>query len=533
MFNTLYGKLVAVLLGFAVVMVTTFFLVIRYSDTMRRQEVNQKLYRTLARQLVNEHIVPEQDHLDLGAIEQVFNRIRTINPRIDVYLLDEAGRVLASSGKTGVLKRTHVDLEAIRRFLKEGAELPILGDDPGETATQRVFSVAPISIKGRVDGYLYLVLRGLSGDDLAQQIKSSYFLRESLWLTAGGLILALLAGTLIIRLITRPLQRLTVVMDKFRRSGFAEPPIQPAPRHTANGDEIGHLTDTFNQMADRLLAQMEELKRTDAMRRELIANISHDLRTPLATLQGYLETLQFKGARLAAEQKSTYLAVALKQSEQLSKLVSKLFELAKLDSEKVTILPEPFVLEDLVQDVVQEFELAASNKGIGIECDLPDELPLVRADIGLIERVLRNLIENSMCYTPAGGRIRISLTPEKQRVTVQVSDTGHGIDAKDLPRIFDRFYRGEKSRTDSSGNAGLGLAIAKRILELHDSSIAVSSAPGQMTTFSFALPYASHAAPGAGAEADDAQAAGRLLPAQGAAVAEPLSAALKSGDAAV
>lgn len=155
---------------------------------------------------------------------------------------------------------------------------------------------------------------------------------------------------------------------------------------------------------------------------------------------------------------------------------------------KLTI--EPFVLEDLVQDVTQQFELAAATKQVSLETVLPAETPLVAADIGMIERVLKNLLENALRYTPRGGTVKITLLPSNSHVTVQISDTGCGIDEHDLPRVFDRFYRGEKNREDYSGNAGLGLAIAiaKRVLELHGSSIAVSSTPGTGTTFTFAVP---------------------------------------------
>jgi two-component system OmpR family sensor kinase len=196
-----------------------------------------------------------------------------------------------------------------------------------------------------------------------------------------------------------------------------------------------------------------------------------------------------KGSTLSAEEKSNYLGIALKQSQQLGRLTGKLFELAKFDAGQVKITIEPFVLEDLVQDVTQQFELAAATKQVSLETVLPAEMPLVAADIGMIDRVLKNLIENSLRYTPSGGTIKVTLTPAARHVTVQVSDTGCGIDTEDLPRIFDRFYRGEKNRGDASSNAGLGLAIAKRILELHDSSIAVTSRPG-MTTISFTLAYA-------------------------------------------
>jgi two-component system OmpR family sensor kinase len=492
MLVTFHGKLAAVLIGFALVMALMFLMVARELDLARGQEVNQRLYRSLASQLVSERILPESHTVDLNTAREVFDRLRIFNPRIDVYLLDGNGKILASSSKTRN-QRQSVDLEPIRSFLGENARLPILGDDPAEESGKRVFSVASLSSEPST-GYLYLVLRGVSGDSLADRIRNSYALRESIWLIASGLVLAFLASLLIVRLITRPLRRLTAVMDRFRQSGFAAQPEQAHCRAEAVGDEIDKLTSNFNQMADRILGQMDQLKEDDRIRRELVANISHDLRTPLASLQGYLETLAVKDGQLTAEEKKDYLDIALKQSAQLGKLVSELFELAKLDFEP-TIRPEPFVLEDLVQDVMQQFELAAAARQITLAINSPADLPLAVAEIGLIERALKNLIENSLRYTPSGGTISVSLVPAEGHITVQVSDTGCGIKPHDLPKIFDRFYRSEKSRGDSSGNAGLGLAITKRIIEMHDSSIAVTSEPGA-TTFSFTLPYAGTAATG-------------------------------------
>ena len=230
------------------------------------------------------------------------------------------------------------------------------------------------------------------------------------------------------------------------------------------------------------------------LRAALFSSVTHDLRTPLASLQGHLETLHYKGERLSEAEKRGYMEIALRQSGLLSELVAKLFELAKLDAERPPMLPEPFVLPDLVQDVVQQFELAAANRRVTLAAHLPLEMPLVFGDIGLIERALRNLIENSLRFTPEGGAVRVGVAAEAGHAAVRVSDTGCGIDAADLPRIFDRFYRGEKSRSDSSGNAGLGLAITKRILELHGSAISVASRPGD-TTIAFTLPYVSVAVP--------------------------------------
>ena len=487
MFGSLYAKLVAVLVGFGLIMSFAFVMVMRYSDTVRRQELSQRVYRTYASQLVKEHIFPK-DRLDPSAFAPVFDHIKVVNPRIDAYLIDAGGAILASTSRAGTLQRKTVDLRPIKAFLADDAKLPILGDDPTDDDDQRVFTATRITLAGHGEAYLYLVIKGVRSESAVQQILESYVLRENVSVIASGLLLALLAGALIIGLLTRRIQRLAGVMDRFRESGFAEQPAPNSPRAHA-GDEIDRLAGTFNEMADRLLAQMRELRQTDSMRRELVANVSHDLRTPLASLQGHLETLQYKAERLSEAEKRNYLEIALRQSEQLSQLVAKLFELAKLDAERPAMLAEPFVLADLVQDVVQQFELAAQGKGIALDAQLPLEGPLVFGDIGLIERALRNLIENSLRFTPAGGAIRVIVIAGEDRATVQVTDTGTGIDAADLPRIFDRFYRGEKSRSDSSGNAGLGLAITKRILELHDSAVSVASQAG-FTIMSFTLAYA-------------------------------------------
>jgi two-component system, OmpR family, sensor kinase len=485
--KSLYARLLVVLVGLTVVMAGLFLVVIRQSDTKRNQEINQKVYRNLAARMIDEQILERP--ADPSAVRKVFDRIRIVNPRVDVYLLDASGRVVAASGQNS-LKRTSVDLEPLRRFFRNDDELPLLGDDPSELGRRRVFSAAPVPLTDKEIGYLYLVIRGTSSDTLAQQIKQSYVLRESLWLIGCGLAVALIASVLIITLMTRPLRQLSAVMDKFRKSGFAE---QPEPLEHPR-DEIGTLTVTFNSMADRILAQMSALQNTDAVRRELIANISHDLRTPLASLQGYLETLHLKSATLPDEERRNYLEIALKQTEQLSVLVARLFDLAKLDSGQMTATLEPCALGDLIQDVVQEFELAASNKGIDLKTLVRPDLPLVHADVGLMERVLRNLIENALRYTPLGGSVTVSASPASQGALVEVSDTGAGIPAAELPRIFERFYRVEKSRDLAGGSAGLGLAITKRIVELHGSTISANSEPGR-TVFRFTLAYAAKRTP--------------------------------------
>ena len=252
------------------------------------------------------------------------------------------------------------------------------------------------------------------------------------------------------------------------------------------GDEIDRLGATFREMSERIIRQVKQLEHNDASRRELIANVSHDLHTPLASLQGYLETLDLKGDEISDEEKKSYVHIAWQSSERLRKLISELFELSTLENQGAQLHFEPFSMSELIQDVTQKFELVAKNKKLQLSTLIPEQPAFVSADIGLIQRVLENLIENAIKYTPQGGQISISLNKGGNSVATSITDSGQGIPPEDLPHIFERFYRVDKHRNEDG--TGLGLAIAKRIIQLHNSFIDVSSKPNSGTTFTFTLP---------------------------------------------
>jgi predicted ATPase/signal transduction histidine kinase len=224
------------------------------------------------------------------------------------------------------------------------------------------------------------------------------------------------------------------------------------------------------------------------LRRDLIANVSHDLRTPLVAMRGYLEVLASRGDTIGAEQRAQYLGVAVRQSEHLATLIDELFELAKLDFKGVALEREPFPFDELAADVLQKFQLAADRQQVTLHVDAPQRLPFVEADLSLMERVLENLVGNALKHTPAGGRIGVHLCSDGAQLVVRVVDNGRGIPAAQLPFVFDRFYRGESGSQRGVGGAGLGLAIARRILELHGGGIAVESDGVSGTSFQFHLP---------------------------------------------
>jgi signal transduction histidine kinase len=312
-------------------------------------------------------------------------------------------------------------------------------------------------------------------------------------LAIGVVVFSLFASLLVFNFLTRRLRVLAVAVDRFRDSGFSEPiRLESAP---ANGDDIDRLGANVQEMSERIAEQLHELEQTDVRRRELLANVSHDLRTPLASMQGYLETLLLRHGTLHPEEERSYLEVAAKHSERLGKLIHDLFQLTKLEAHELKPLRESFPVAELVQDVVQKFQLTADKRGIRLSSVQSGAHAQVHADIGMIESVLENLIENAIRHTPAGGGIRVEILPmDEQWTAVRVADTGSGIPADEVANIFDRYYRVNRGEKGDAGSTGLGLAITRHIVELHGGEIRVESDPVRGTAFTFKLPLAAASA---------------------------------------
>lgn len=486
MMHSLHARLVAVLLGLLLALGAILIAISFYSTRRYEEEVVQRLNRPLASSLVAEDVLLDNDgEVNEQALEHIFHTLMIINPSIEVYLLDLEGNVVQYSAPPGRVVRTSIDIEPVKRFLADDAKLPILGDDPLDARRHKIFSASPIMVEDRYEGYLYVVLASEAYESVVHRLRASHILRLSVFVTVLALVLAGVAGVILFSALTRRLRSLAEVVDRFRQSDFRTPVRLERPR--GGGDEIDILSDTFESMSDRIIQQVQTLRQTDELRRELVANVSHDLRTPLASLTGYIETLQLKEGRLTDEERDQYLAVARRQSDRLGTLIEELFELARLESQDMKPELEPFPLPELVQDVVLGFKLEAERKQIELEMERPDEVPLVSADIGLIQRALTNLIGNALKHTEAGGRVSVIIEPQDEQVAVRIVDTGHGIPGDELEQIFDRFYQARNQGQKQTTAGGLGLAIVRRILELHGSAVEAASTVGEGTMFSFSL----------------------------------------------
>lgn len=488
MIRTLYGKTAAILLALFLAISLLYIVQAFLTTRLYLQEGAQRLNLNLAEYLVSEKFFLQEGKVNEQALKESFHMLMEINPNIELYLLSPGGDIIAYSAPPGKVKRKRVSLGPLERFLSKGQNLPVLGDDPRDPGKQKVFSAATIPPEGPVKGYLYIILGGEEYDSVAGMLRSSYILRLSMWGAVAALLFVFLAGLFLFHLLTRRVHSLATAMKAFELSDFSEPVKYAHPPNPAAGDEIDRLGTAFSEMSHRIISQINEIRAMDRLRREFVSNISHDLRTPLTSLHGYLETLLIKGGEMAPEEKGKYLKTALRHAEHLGRLVSGLFELANLDSRETRLKPEPFHPGELLQDIAHKFQLSAEKKGIELKVVFPDGLPLVLADIGLIERAVENLTENALRYTREGGTVTLALSPEDGEVRVSVSDNGKGISEEDLPHIFDRYFRAEKGVPRNSESAGLGLAITKRILELHGKGIDVRSEVDRGTTFTFRLP---------------------------------------------
>ena len=489
-FRSLYWRLAAVFLLLLALLALVYVYVTAYTAEMYYEDATQRLNAMVAPSIAHKIRPIVNGAIDPAAVRRLFDDAMVINPSAEVYLLDTAGTLIAYAAPDSLIRRKSVALAPVLSFIRGTAAPPIEGDDPRSAGGRKVFSAAPLEEDHVLRGYLYVILGGEEFDSVARFLLGSYALRlglRTIWLTLAG---AALIGLVSFRWITRSLRDAITAARRFQGGDHeARMPVTASP-------EVGALAVAFNEMADTIAAQIQQIRTMDNLRRDLVANVSHDLRTPLVSIHGYIETILMKEEGLNTEDRTRYLRTVLQSTERLKKLVDELFELSRLEASDSSPAPEEFPIAELVQDVVQKHQILAERRGVTLAADVPRDLPFVFADIALMERVFQNLLDNAIKFTPRGGTVTITLAPAGSAVNVTVADTGEGIPRDELPHVFERFHRGRRPDDDQSAGAGLGLAIVKKILDKQGLTISVASAPHEGTAFSFRLP--SHAA-GAGA----------------------------------
>ncbi len=476
------------LLGF-VVIASLFVFLLRSVSQVSQQEITQRLHQSLAQHVVDENAFFINGQPDKEAAKGAFMHMMVLGPAFEFYLLDKTGRILAYSAKPGTVKRDHVELQPLLQFIQSNTPLasPLKGQDPRSVDGYKIFSAAPIVQQNKLQGYLYVIIGGEIADTVAASVKQNQTIVTAIVTIVAGCLFGLLATLAVIALLTRPLRQLTRDVVTFQKQGLGNGRLNLHQWDSSAKNDIHQLGCAFAALSESLREQYTKVKSVDDLRKELMAHVSHDLRTPLASLRGYLETWLLKYNDLSPEESLHYIEVAHNNAKKINVLVDQLFELAYLDGDNVEVTSEPVAIAELVQDVLQKFHLDAEEKGVHLDVQPKDPSIMVQADIEKLERVFSNLIENAIRHCDRGDSICVGLSLDRGRVTVKVEDSGRGIPSVDLPHIFDAHYKAANSVRDSSAHGGLGLAIVKRLLDLHNASIRVVSQERAGTTFLFDL----------------------------------------------
>jgi signal transduction histidine kinase len=294
-----------------------------------------------------------------------------------------------------------------------------------------------------------------------------------------ALIAALAVGFFVFRAITRPIDQLTRAAHQLAQGDLSARVAVDDHAARLGSDEISELGVAFNTMAS-------SLQQSEQVRRDMTADIAHELRTPLAVMRGNLEAMLDGVYPFDAE----HLNPVLNQVNLLTRLVEDLRTLALAEAGQLPLEKRPFDLGGLIQRTITSFEAQAAAQQVVLHAEIASDLPTVDLDPDRMQQTVGILIANALRYTPPHGSITVAAKTDRVSVTIEVADTGSGIAPEDLPHVFDRFYRADKSRARESGGSGLGLAIAKSIVEAHGGSIAAASQHGQGTQLIVRLPHA-------------------------------------------
>jgi signal transduction histidine kinase len=461
----------------------------------------QRLAMLTARELESEHAA--NPALDLAAF--VDERRETLARPI--ALVDARGRVIGAELPAPVLESAQLRLRAMRvrrpaeRRPAPGSDTPTPGgrsapDRAGElrprfglppwradvppagVALARVpFPDAPSTGPGE-PGLAVVVLGGRPLGAVLAELGP--------WIVAATVLLTLAGTVLAAILVFGPAhRRLRDLENAARRLGAGD---RSARASAAGGDEIAAVSATFNKMAAELTEHIERVERSDNARRQLLADVSHELMTPLTAMRGYLETLRMTELSLPPDVRQRHLGIVLEETLRLQTIVGDLLELARLGADDLPLRREPVSTRELLDRLTARHAQTAAGKGVQLTTHAAEGVATLDADPVRLEQALQNLVANALRHTPAGGAIAVTAAPAPGGVVLRVRDTGEGIAPDHLPHVFDRFYRADPSRTGTSGGSGLGLSIVKAIVERHGGTIAVTSAPGRGTEVEVTLP---------------------------------------------
>jgi signal transduction histidine kinase len=458
------------------------FIIMTYlSATHYYQATTQRLNKDVAAHIAKFTSPYSTQGLDRRIADSVFHDAMVLSPTIEVYFLDTTGNVMYYQAPDSAIQIRKIPLEKIKTHIQSQGMDYIKGPDPKNPETEQVFSAAEVKNDSGMLGYIYVILGSNEYRKVSQSLFDNHVLLLSIKVFAIIIVLSLLLSLLYIRRIRNNFRKIKVVLDQYKNGNYT------TRLKTGNYNEFSSIAEGFNNMAESLVYTIERLESSAKERKDFLANISHDLRTPLSIARGYIETLkdEIRKNPVDAEKQEAFVQLAAKKIHQLESMVHQLFDLSRMESIEFMPVKEPFIISDIIEETVNTARAIADEKNITIACYGCQNSYWINADTGMMERLVQNLVYNAVKYTPENGYIKVSLVRNDSQLEISIGNSGvpftgqllEWINRKDTGKVI-----------SGKPHAGLGLAIVIKILQLHDYTYEASVDTKGNNVFFFSIP---------------------------------------------
>jgi len=421
--------------------------------------------------------------IDKKKADSVFYDAMVLSPSAEVYFLDTAGKVIAFHAEQKEIKQWMIPLSNIQKLILSQGKEYIKNPDPKDPGSNKIFSAAEVWNQSKKLGYIYVILG--SNKSMSQILFKNYFGSLLIKIAFVIIILSILFTFFYINRIQKSFMGMIKILKRFQDGDFdARFPIK-------QNDELAPVTTAFNNMADLLVYNINKLTKSETERKDFVANISHDLRTPLSIARGYTETILMKNEKQISQlEQEEFLQLIYRKIRQVEHMVQQLFDLSKMEAIEFEPKKEPFIFSEVLQEIIYESSSSAKEKNITIDSKECQDASWIFADVAMMERVIQNLIVNAIKYTPQDGFIKINLIKESETLIFKIQNSGEIINE---PMV--KWFNNESESNllnNRPSNSGIGLVIVKKILQLHKYKYEVISEASVGNTFIIHIPVSNN-----------------------------------------
>jgi signal transduction histidine kinase len=459
-----------------------FILITYLATTQYHQASTQLLNREVAAHIAKFTSPFENDGINKRKADSVFHDAMVISPSAEVYFLDTTGKVIAYHANEKEIKLKNIELDNIKKYIAGDGHEYIKAPDPRDPSDPKIFSAAEVIGKKRKLGYIYVILGSNQYQSIKDLLLSSHISNLVIRSFIVIILLSLIISLVYLNRMKKGFNQMINVLEKFEEGDYN------TRYKIKEQDELTPIKHAFNKMADLLSSTINRLTRSEQERKVFIANISHDLRTPLSIARGYAETLLLKkeSQEISGQQRQEFVNLILHKIQQVEKMVKQLFEISKMEAAEFKPQKEPFVISEIVQEIVNTFQLIAEEKKLSLKCTECQYHVWVSADIGLMERAIQNLVDNAIKSSPEGGYIQVSNIVDNKDLVFQIENSGTPL-TEDMLQWINHYSDEDNPFNNRPAKSGLGLLIVQKILHMHGSSLKAYTKNNLINVFSFRM----------------------------------------------